>query len=450
VPDFIWNIAAFIVAISILVCFHEFGHYWVARRVGVKVLRFSLGWGKPWKTFRSKDGVEWVLAPWPIGGYVKMLDEREGPVAAHEKHLAFNNQSVPKRMAILVAGPLANFILAFFVYWLVLVCGISDALKPEVGTPLAGSAAERAGLRAGDLVVQIGERRIATFEALQNELLDAALDRRELALTVRDSAGAERLLSLDLQGVRFDPDLLFGDLGLVPNRPLTPPVIASVLAGKPAEAAGFQAGDRLLTRDGEAVASWEDWQRWVRANPGVAVVIGFERNGETLQRSLTLGDDLQQGRRVGLFGAGATGAPLPESMRVAYRVGPLDAIPEAAHRTWQTTALILKSLRGMVTGEISLKNVSGPIQIAEVTGYAAQVGLLYFLGILAGISISLGVLNLLPVPLLDGGHLLMYAIEGIKGKPLSERVQIAGQYVGIAFIGMLMVLAFYNDIMRQF
>lgn len=446
--DIIWNICGFIVAISILVCIHEYGHYWMARRLGVKVLRFALGWGKPFWTHRAKDGVEWSLAPYPIGGYVKLLDEREGPVAEHERHLAFNNQSVLKRMAILFAGPLFNFLLAIAVYWGVFVHGTDNELKPMIGAPVAGSAAAKAGLQSGEEILSVGGVAIPTWTVLQTELLDATLDRGQLALSVRNPAGETRQVSLDLDGVRVDPDFLFDDLGLKPNRPPTPAVIAGLVPGKAAQAAGFEVGDRLITRDGEPVNSWEDWSRWVRAHAGAVVKIGFERGGEPRELTLVIGQDRRDGKTIGLFGAEARPLPLPESMRTHYSRGPLEAVPAAIGQTWQMSAIILKTLAKMVTGEVSVKNVSGPIQIAQAAGYSAQVGLIYFLNFLAVVSVSLGVLNLLPVPLLDGGHLLMYAIEGIKGRPLSERVQAASQYVGFAFIGMLMMLAFYNDIMR--
>lgn len=445
--DIIWSVLGFIVAISVLVCFHEFGHYWMARRMGVRVLRFSLGWGRPWKSFRTRDGVEWTLAPYPIGGYVKMLDEREGPVPEHERHLAFNNKPVAARMAILAAGPVANFILAAILFWMVFVLGVRD-WKPVIAEPPPHSAAAAAGLREGDTVLAVGRDPVATLGELQTELLDQAIGARDLPVTVRHGDGGEQSVTLDVSRVRADPEFLFADLGLLPYRPPVDPVLAEIRPGQAAENAGFKPGDRIVSRDGEPVASWQDWALWLAKNPGAVAKIGIERDGRPMALDLIVGRAENDPRR-GFFGASVeVSEQLWQHLRAERRLGPLEAVPVAIERTGDTAVLILRMLARMITGEVSLKNISGPIQIAQVAGETAQSGLVWFLGFLAGLSVSLGVLNLLPVPMLDGGQLLTYAIEWVKGRPLSERALTASQYLGLAFIGLLMMLAFYNDIMR--
>lgn len=446
--DLVWSIAGFIVALSILVCFHEYGHYWMARRMGVKVLRFSLGWGKPWKSFRTRDGVEWALAPYPIGGYVKMLDEREGPVAPAERHLAFNTQSVPRRMAILFAGPGANFLLAIALYWIIFMIGV-QGLRPLIDAPPAGTAAATAGLHAGDEVLTVGGEPVPTWTELRMALIDHSLGHAQMQMTVRDERGQTREVSLPLIHVRPDPQYLFDDLGLEVWQPRIEPVLGAVQPGSPAEAAGLLPGDRIIRVQDEPVSDWSALVSAVRERPGAVTRIAIQRGSLHLDVNAVLASVEEAGRSVGRLGAGpAVDEELWQNLRAARRLGPIDALPAAIDQAWQMTQLTLRVLWHMVLGEVSVKNVSGPIQIAQVAGDSAQIGLVSFLSFMAVVSVSLGVLNLLPVPLLDGGHLLMFAIEGVKGRPLSERAQIAAQYVGLTFIGMLMVLALFNDIMR--
>ncbi len=446
--DVVWSVAGFIVAISVLVCFHEFGHYWVARRLGVKVLRFSLGWGKPIKTWHARDGVEWVLAPYPIGGYVKMLDEREGPVPPMERHLAFNTQPAIKRMAIVIAGPVFNFLLAIALYWTVFVVGV-EGRRPLIAEPAVNTAAAMAGLHDGDEIVAIEGETVQTWAVLGTELIERALNGGQLEVTVMARGGVPREAHLDLSKVRIDPEFLFDDLGLSPFDPKAPPVLTELEAGKPAEAAGLRAGDRIVSLNGEAMLEPKQMVTWVRAHPGAVVDVVAQRGAERLSFKLVLASTQIDGKTVGRLGSGvATPPELWQDLRAERRLNVLDALPAAAEQTWRMSWLTLRMLGRMVTGEVSVKNVSGPIQIAQVAGDSARVGLVSFLSFMAIVSISLGVLNLLPVPVLDGGHLLLYAIEGVFGKPLSERAVLASQYLGFAFIGMLMVLAFYNDIMR--
>ncbi len=448
-PDIVWQVGGFIVAISVLVCFHELGHYWVARRLGVKVLRFSLGWGKPIKTFVARDGVEWSIAPYPIGGYVKLLDEREGIVAPHERHRAFNNQSVPRRMAILAAGPGFNFILAIVFYWAVFVIGV-PGMKPLIAEPPAGSAAAAAGLKSGEQILAVDGEAIDVWSTLSTDLIERSLGGGKLQLAVSGTNGIPRNVELDLSRVRVDPEFLFADLGLSPYEPVAPPVLTSIEAGSPAATAGLREGDRVVSIDGEAMQSPSALIRFVRAHPGAVVKMQVERNG-VFQESTVLLARVENGGQPasGRLGAGvATPPDLWQDLRAERRLDAGAALPAAVEQTWRMSWLTLRMLGRMVVGDVSVKNVSGPISIAQVAGDSAQSGLVSFLSFMAIVSISLGVLNLLPVPMLDGGHLLLFAIEGVKGRPLSERFVATSQYVGLAFIGTLMVLAFYNDIMR--
>lgn len=443
-----WSIGGFIITIGVLVAFHEFGHYWVARRCGVKVLRFSIGFGKPIWTYRAKDGVEWVLSAIPLGGYVKMLDERDGEVAPGERHQAFTQASVHKRMAIVAAGPLFNFALAIALYWCVFVIGV-QGLKPVLAQPPEGSVAAQANLQAGEQVTMVGDAPIPTWTELRTEIIERALDRGELPLTVKSPDGSLRSVVLPLQNVRVDPELLFQDLGLEPYQPKLPAKLDVVQAGGAAEAAGFKPGDELLSFDGTPIESWQQWALWVRAHPGEVTKVRVRRDGQELELTTILGRVEEGGRSLGRFGASvANPGDLWQDLRAVSQSGPLEAIPRAASETWRMSALSLRMLWRMVTGEVSVKNVSGPIQIAQVAGYSAQVGWIPFLSFMAVVSVSLGVLNLLPVPVLDGGHLLYYGVEALKGSPLSERAQEAGQRIGLTLLALLMGLAFYNDIVR--
>jgi regulator of sigma E protease len=443
-----WSLGGFIVTIGVLVSFHEFGHYWVARRCGVKVLRFSIGFGKPLWTHRSKDGVEWVVAAVPLGGYVKMLDEREGIVPPAELPYAFTRASVGKRMAIVAAGPVFNFALAVVLYWGVFVVGIQD-LKPVIAAPTDGSVAAQAHLISGDEILAIDGEPVPTWTEFRTELIEHALDHGSVALTVKSHDGALRTVDLSFAKVRVDPEFLFDDLGLQPFQPRIPPVIDQVQDGDAAQNAGFQSGDVLLSFNDTKIESWQQWALWVRAHPGEVAKIRLRRGDAELERTVIIGQVDEDGKTIGRFGASvANPGDLWQDLRAVSRSGPLAAIPRAATETWRMSSLTLRMLMRMVTGEVSVKNVSGPLQIAQVAGYSAQMGGIAFLSFMAVVSISLGVLNLLPVPVLDGGHLLYYGVEALKGSPLSERAQEAGQRVGISLLVLLMGLAFYNDIVR--
>lgn len=445
--SFLWSVGSFVLAIGVLVAFHEFGHFWVARRLGIRVLRFSIGFGRPLWRRVGRDGVEYVIAALPLGGYVKMLDEREGEVTAADLPRAFNRQPVWSRIAVVAAGPAANFLLAVALYWLVFVLG-SPGLKPVLDEPAPESRAAAAGLHRGDEILAINESPVPTFQVLRGELIERALDSESLELEVRNPEGQVRHATMALAGVRVDPIYLFQDMGLHPFQPEIPALLAEVIPGGAAEAAGLKAGDRLLDYDGAAISSWGPWAAWVRAHPGDMVTLGYERDGARQSVSLIVATELVDGENIGRIGARVdVPAGLWDNLMTEYRLDAMDAAPAAIAQTLHMSGLTLKLLWRMVLGDVSVKNVSGPIQIAQVAGYTASIGLVSFLNFVAIVSVSLFVLNLLPVPVLDGGHLLYYGVEAVKGSPLSEQAQVFGQKIGLVLIVALMGLAIYNDIL---
>ncbi|SEP76974.1 regulator of sigma E protease [Solimonas aquatica] len=447
-PEIFWSLGGFLVAIGVLVSFHEFGHYYVARRCGVRVLRFSIGFGRQLWTYRAKDGVEWSLSLIPLGGYVKMLDEREGIVPPALRDQAFNNASVGKRMAIVAAGPIFNFALAVVLYWTVFVIGV-QGLRPVLAEPPAGSLAAKAGLVAGEEITRVAGEPVDTWDDLRARIVDRALDKNSLPLTVKRGNGSLESLSLPLSGVRVDPEYLFRDLGLRPYEKPIPAVIERLEPGEAAEASGVKPGDQLLSYNGVPISSWQQWAGWVRAHPGELAKLEVRRQNQIVQLQVIIGQLGHGEETMGRFGAAvANPGDLWQDLRAVSRSGPLEALPKALDETWRMSSLTLRMLWRMVTGEVSVKNVSGPIQIAQVAGYSAQIGLVAFLSFMAVVSVSLGVLNLLPVPVLDGGHLLYYGVEAVKGSPLSERAQEAGQRLGFTLLALLMGLAFYNDVVR--
>ena len=450
---FFFSLVSFIVAIGLLVTVHEYGHFWVARRLGVKVLRFSIGFGRPlWTRRFGADATELVVAAIPLGGYVKMLDEREGEVAAEELERAFNRQPVSTRIAVVVAGPAANFLFAILAYWLMFVSGVSG-LKPVVGDVLPASFAEAAGIRAGDEIRYIENQPTPTWEATIMALLDANLDGKEIInLRVLDSAGNERYL----QAYFEVPDALLKKGGVLDNFGLTawrpPALIERLVAGGAGERAGMLPGDEVVFADDTPISNWEQWVEYVRERPGEPIAMQLLRNGELVELSVTPDRESENGNVIGRIGAYVQlpGEDERATMRVVVRYGLLDAVPEALYKTWEVTTLTLRTLWKMVSGRASVENLSGPISIARYAGQSAAVGLATFLGFLGIVSVSLGVLNLLPVPILDGGHLLFYLLEMVKGSPMSETAQLVGQKIGITLLLVLMSLAFYNDLVRLF
>lgn len=440
------TILAFLVVICILVVVHEYGHYLAARLSGVKVLKFSVGFGKPLVSRRmGRDETEWAVGALPLGGYVKMLDEREGEVDRSEVHRAFNRATVWRRMAIVVAGPLANFLLAIVVFWGLFIHGI-PSIKPILGDPGENTPAAMAGLRNGDEVVSVDGSSVHTFAELHLRLLEAASNKEKPVLKL--ASGERRELDLS----QLPEGTLEGNgkaLGLELYMPPLAPIVGRLEAGSVAERAGLKPGDRVLAVDGQPVSFWQDFARFVRARPGAEIQLLVEaQSGQRVLR-VTPAKVSENGRVIGRVGAGPEIDPaLFEPLQAEERYAPLQALGQAAVKTWDTAAFSLKMLGRMVLGQVSWRNLSGPVSIADYAGQTAQQGWLSFAGFLAIISIGLGVINLLPIPLLDGGHLMYYLVEVLQGRPVSERIMELGARIGMAIIGALIFLALYNDVLR--
>lgn len=447
----LFSVAAFVVAIGVLVTVHEFGHFWVARKVGVRVLRFSIGFGKPlWRRQASLDATEFVVAAIPLGGYVKMLDEREGEVPADQLDRAFNRKPLGSRIAVVVAGPLFNFLFAIGAYWLTFVTGV-PGLKPIIAEPASDSIAVHAGLELRDEIISVDGENTPTWSSAVIALLDGALDHRSVTLEVQSLDGSRRQLVMHLS--ESDELLGRGDLlrklGLSPWRPPVPAVIDKVIAGGAAEDAGLASGDRILRADGNDIGEWSQWVDYVRDRPGKTIQTEVERDGVVVTLALQPDAIEMDDSTVGRIGASVhIPEELGSSLRTEVRYGPLRSAGEALAKTWRMTELTVRTLWKMLIGQASVENISGPISIAQYAGYSAQIGFASFLGFLAIVSISLGVLNLLPIPVLDGGHLLYYVIEFVKGSPVSEQTEMLGQKIGIALLLVLMTFAVFNDFNR--
>ena len=446
----LYMIVGTLIALGVLVTFHEFGHFWVARRCGVKVLRFSVGFGSPLLRWHDRQGTEFVVAAIPLGGYVKMLDEREGDVPPELLDQSFNRKSVRQRIAIVAAGPVANFLLAILFFWIIALLGVQQ-VRPVIGLVEPGSLAESAGLRAGQEIVSIDGELTSGWSAVNLQLVRRLGESGIVELQVRDDGGSlvssRQLVLRDwLRGVD-EPDPL-ASLGIRPWRPATDPVVSELDPEGPAQAAGVRLGDRLLALGEQRVDDWQQVVDWVRKHPGEVVALRLTRNGEQLELPITLAAKGEGEARAGYLGVGVKGGEWPAHMLHEVSFGPLEGVAESLRRTWGMTVLTLDSLKKMLFGELSVKNLSGPITIAKVAGASAQSGVADFLNFLAYLSISLGVLNLLPIPVLDGGHLLFYLVEWVRGRPLSERVQGWGIQIGISLVLGVMLLALVNDLSR--
>jgi regulator of sigma E protease len=449
---FFSTLVAFVVALGLLIVFHEFGHYLVARWCGVKVMRFSIGFGHPLLRKRwGKDETEWVVAAFPLGGYVKMLDEREDEVAPEDLTRSFNRKPVAHRCAIVAAGPIANFLLAIVLYWLLFMLGVSG-MKPMVGPVTPATPAEFANFKMGETITKIGVEPVATWQDARWLLLSHAVERSP-SVTVETLSKEGEVAShrLDLSGIEaddLDADFL-KKIGLSVYQPAMKPIVAQVVSDSAGNRAGLLAGDEILAVNGKKITLWEELVQQIRVSPGIPLTLDIRRGATVIDMEVIPDAHTESGEKIGKIGIG------PQIDRnelekllveISYPAG--TAMVRAINKTWETSVFTLQMLWKMVAGEVSWKNVSGPITIADYAGKSAQMGLSSYLAFLALISISLGVLNLLPIPMLDGGHLMYYVIEIVKGSPLSVRATEIGQQVGMLLLFSLMAFAIYNDVSR--
>lgn len=447
---FLWNALSFIVALGILVTVHEFGHFWVARKNGVLVKRFSIGFGKALLRWRDKQGTEFVIAAIPLGGYVQMLDERVDPVLPQYKNLAFNHKSVWQRIAIIAAGPAANFIFAIFLLWIMYLVGVPE-VKPVITNAQSESIAAAAGVVNDEQILAVNGRPARDIRTA-NLLLVEQLGRAEIRLTLqqRDTL-QQRELILDTRDWQFNPEkeTVFTSLGLNLLLPQATNTLALVTKGSAAERAGLQPGDTIQAINGEQITAWAQIDQLIKRSPEIPLAISVQRDGQTL--SLQATPELSQGPdgfSQGLLGIVPAASPWPEDLRYTQRYGILAAVKEGVGQTWQLTRLSFAMVVKLLTGDLSVKHLSGPIAIAQGAGSTASMGLIAFLSFMALISVNLGVINLLPLPILDGGHLMYLVVELIRGKPVSERAQEIGFRFGALVLLMLMGIALLNDISR--
>ena len=452
VGGFVWVIGAFVLALGLLIVVHELGHYCAARLCGVKILRFSVGFGHPlWMRRFGADKTEWAVAAFPLGGYVKMLDEREDPVAEHELARAFNRQSIARRSFIVLAGPLANLLLAILLYWFLFLTGVEEP-RPILAAPKAGSLAAEAKVDADGTVRKVSGTPVASWIDMRWQVLQRVVDKAPLELETELADGTLAIYRIDT--ARLDNSVLDADvldvIGLRLKRPELPAVLGEVQPGSPADRAGLKVGDRVLSLGGRSLSGWHELAKDIREGGVRELSLELDRGGERLRATVLpewVSD--RDGRQVARIGIGVRDDPdLRTRTMLTVRYGAVDAFGRAMTQTWETAVMTLRMMGRMLLGEISVKNISGPVTIADYAGQSARMGSDHYLRFIALISISLGVLNLLPIPVLDGGHLLYYLAEAIKGGSLSERVMEIGQQIGLALLGLLMAVAFYNDINR--
>jgi regulator of sigma E protease len=451
-PELLHTLFFFLIALIVLIAVHEFGHYWVARRLGVRVLRFSLGFGTViWRHQKTPMDTEFTLSALPLGGYVRMVDEREAPVAEADLPYAFNRKPLSVRSAVVLAGPLFNFLLAILIYWVTLMWG-ETGTRPVVGEVVQGTIAAFAGFQEDDEILEVDDTPTPTWVLAVGGIMERLLDEEPIPVKVKTAAGEVRDLSVvKPQDVGNQPEAVYQRLGLKPKEPSLEPVIERIVAGSAAEQAGLKAGDRILKADDQIIKTWKAWVDYVRVRPGQVIEAVIERNDVAVDLQLTpAAVDSAEGT-IGQIGA-AVKVPedLKKSMEVDYRLGPWSALVAAIKRTGTYSFATLKMAGRMLIGKAAVENLSGPISIAQYAGQSASLGMIQFLKFLALVSISLGVLNLLPIPVLDGGHLLFYGAEAIMGRPLHEKTQIRFQQMGMAILFLLMVLGFYLDIGRLF
>jgi len=445
------TIAAFALAIGVLVTIHELGHYWAARWCNVKILRFSVGFGRPlWIKKAGADQTEWVIGVLPLGGYVKMADERDGSAAPADKARAFNNKTVWQRIFIVLAGPVANFLLAALLYWGLFVAG-SPGSKPYLAEPPAKSVAANIGFKEFDLIVEVGDKPVRTWSDARLALIEAAIKRGEVTIQIEESAGNRQTKRLNLDSIGaddLDKDFL-AKVGILAYRMKVLPLLGEIVDGSAASRAGLRSGDRVLAVQGKLTDKWETLVMQISSRPGVATDLVIQRSGSQINLTVTPDTVTESGKTFGRIGVKPQfDKSIADKLTTVVRYGPLEAIPRAWTKVWDMSIFSLKMMGRMITGDVSWKNLSGPITIADYAGQSAQLGWIPYVTFLALISISLGVLNLLPIPVLDGGQLMYYIVEILKGSPVSEKVMEIGQQVGLTLLLGLTAFAFYNDIHR--
>jgi regulator of sigma E protease len=449
--DFLYSVVGFLIAIGVLVAVHEFGHFWVARKLGVKVLRYSIGFGKPlWQKVHGEDQIEYVIAAIPLGGYVKMLgDDGETPVAENERHRAFDNQPIWKRSLIVLAGPGINFLFAILLFLILGLMG-QESLTPKLGAVPVESSAAKAGIRAGDQMLAVDGKEYQFFGQHDLYLFNQVLKGENFSVQV-SSDGQDRDVEIDVSGIpiyNINPSFLTRTLGFVPISPEITTTLARVLENTPAAKAGLQKGDTIVSIDGVSMADWRDLVRVISASPEQELAMVYRRDDVIRTISITPAATGEGTAKEGRLGIGPVVKPYASEQIVNIDRSLWQAFTYGVEQTWLMSSVTLRMLWKMVTLQVSHKNISGPITIADVAGDALQISFDYYLHILAVISISLGVMNLLPIPMLDGGHLMMYVVEVVAGKNASQRVFEVGQRVGVLLLICLMSLAFYNDIFR--